>query len=284
MHSGDKNLLLEEPGNPGCPVKSFEIYVAKLNPQNEAFFQGPLRDRMHPHEKPWYRNQPTGVNTLAKMMKNISKAAGLSLEYTNHCVQGTATTNLHRAGFNLREIQSVTKHKNMESLTHYVEKPTLQKKMEMAAALSNFKQTSPIVESPQLHSPLSPPPPKISKLGPSTSSRNIVKCSTEATRTSLDDPYVVDNAEYDLSAEQDPTIGMQLMPHTSTPRSPNSSPEEFSTPPSSPWNSERVATAAPPATVQQMFQRIEKNTDSTAPGFQNSTFNHCTFNFTIKKN
>ena len=60
------------------------------------------------------------------MMKEISKEAGLSQTYTNHCVRATTCTVLQRAGASTREIMAVTqvtKHESsVRSYTHKLDK------------------------------------------------------------------------------------------------------------------------------------------------------------------
>ena len=62
------------------------------------------------------------------MMKDISAQAKLSKIYTNHQIRKTTATGLHRSGFSLQQIVNITKHKNLDSLKHYMEKPTLTEK------------------------------------------------------------------------------------------------------------------------------------------------------------
>ena len=116
-------IILSQTENAKCPVKSYKLYVSKLT-DLKAFFQKP-----NPYFKkitdPWYHKSPVGENTIGEFMKNISKNAGLSIIYTNHCVRGTTATAMHRSGYSLHDIAAVTKHKNIESLKFYLEQPTL---------------------------------------------------------------------------------------------------------------------------------------------------------------
>ncbi|XP_060793158.1 uncharacterized protein LOC132896388 isoform X3 [Neoarius graeffei] len=83
-------------GDEGCPVRSFKKYLEKLNPDCEALFQTPkLRA---PESGPWYRNMPCGINTLGSMMSTLSKKAGLSKPYTNHCLHATCVSILDIRG------------------------------------------------------------------------------------------------------------------------------------------------------------------------------------------
>ena len=119
----EQPILLSQDSN-RCPVKSFKMYLSKLTDLPDLF-QTPNSKYKYPHDK-WYKKTPVGENTIAQFMKEISKAAGLSTIYTNHCIRGTTATAMHRAGYSLHEIANVTKHKNIESLKYYLEKPTLE--------------------------------------------------------------------------------------------------------------------------------------------------------------
>ena len=81
-----------------------------------------------------------GVGTIGSFLSKISKASGLSYIYTNHCIQGTTATVLKRSGHTLEEIAHVLKHKNLESLKHYLDAPTLKDKENYSTSL--FKDTN----------------------------------------------------------------------------------------------------------------------------------------------
>ncbi len=55
------------PGNPNCPVASFESYISKLNPKCEAIWQRP-KDFV-------YEGDNVGKHLLGLMMTNIAKGA-----------------------------------------------------------------------------------------------------------------------------------------------------------------------------------------------------------------
>jgi len=75
------------PGNPRCPVMSFEKYILKLNRNSDDFWQKPATRRLMLEELCWYETVPVGVNTLASKMKTLSVEARLSTIYTNHCLR-----------------------------------------------------------------------------------------------------------------------------------------------------------------------------------------------------
>ena len=116
-----------------CPVKSFRKYVSALNPNCDAFFQ-----RTNPQFKDsgiWYQNAPLGKNKIALLMKTISKKAGLSKLYTNHCLRVTSVTVLSRNDVCAENICSVTGHQNVDSVRAYVEKPTDAQRFNMSRYL-----------------------------------------------------------------------------------------------------------------------------------------------------
>jgi len=54
------------PGNPKCPVLSFEKYIAKLNSKLDCFWQKPATKTVTEETVRWYENVPVGANTLTK--------------------------------------------------------------------------------------------------------------------------------------------------------------------------------------------------------------------------
>ena len=85
--------------------------------------------------------QVLGKHTLNEMMAVISKAAELSMIYTNHCVRSTVVTVLNEKGFDSNEIKSVTGHKRTESIERYNKRMRLDKKKELSNALTQSLST-----------------------------------------------------------------------------------------------------------------------------------------------
>ena len=121
----DHHIVSELPGNILCPVKSFKTYISLLNHKENAFFQKPNKNLNG------FQNSAIVKNTLGSFMKDISTAAKLSKEYTNHCIRKTTATAMKRSGFDMNEIRNVTKHKNLDSLKHYIGGPTYQEKKKL---------------------------------------------------------------------------------------------------------------------------------------------------------
>lgn len=121
----------------GCPVASFEKYISKLNPNNSALFQAPLKSAPCDSEKPWYKNAPLGEKQLGNFMSRLSLAAGLSRRYTNHSLRSTCITVLDESGFDSRDICNVSGHRNERSIRTYVGRPNDAKKQKLSDALSS---------------------------------------------------------------------------------------------------------------------------------------------------
>ena len=64
----------------------------------------------------WYDNMVVGECSLGETMKQISKQAGLSKDYTNHPIRATAITILNQSGFEARHIMSLSGHRSESSI------------------------------------------------------------------------------------------------------------------------------------------------------------------------
>ena len=97
-------------GESVCPVKSFKMYVSKLNP---ALFQRPKKNSREDAESldVWYDNQVVGLKTLTTKTKVISVRAGLLRVYTNHSIRAMSVTILDKCGFEACHIMSVSGHR-----------------------------------------------------------------------------------------------------------------------------------------------------------------------------
>ena len=59
-----------QPGD-NCQVRSFDLYISKLHPLCDAFFQRPA-SYIKGHSGKWFVNAPLDKNTIAEMMEKIS--------------------------------------------------------------------------------------------------------------------------------------------------------------------------------------------------------------------
>ena len=119
----------------GLGVKIYKFYCRKLNPNCSRLFQLPLR--IYKADGPWYKNSPIGKNTFGTIMKNISRKAGLSKEYTCHSVKASTITHLFHAGVSPQGICEITNHRNEASLKHYISSIPEDQKMDCARILTD---------------------------------------------------------------------------------------------------------------------------------------------------
>jgi hypothetical protein len=103
---------------PFCPVASFEKYLQHLNPQNVSTSKEDYDGRFWCLV--WQHGRRRKILYLGDMMKNISKQAGLSKQYTNHSIRATAVTILDKSGFGARHIMSVSGHRSESSIRSYI--------------------------------------------------------------------------------------------------------------------------------------------------------------------
>ncbi|XP_063443130.1 uncharacterized protein LOC134723448 [Mytilus trossulus] len=103
---------------PYCPVSSFELYVLKLNPENNRLWQRP-RSSFYSTDDTLYCHEPVGEKKLTVFMSDLSKSANLSQIYTNHSIRASGATILSKNMYGPAQIMAVTGHKSVQSLTVY---------------------------------------------------------------------------------------------------------------------------------------------------------------------
>ena len=130
--------IYEKRGSSMCPVKTFELYLSRLNPKNECLWQTPITNIT------WEdANENQSENKIGALMTTLSEKAKLSLHYANHCVRATVVTLLDNSGFEARHIMTVSGHKNTDSIQSYATTTSNAKKREMAESLSGVLCKSP---------------------------------------------------------------------------------------------------------------------------------------------
>ena len=77
--------------------------------QYENFY---LRPFANPKPNCWYTCQPIGKNTLANVLSEIAKKAGIDGRVTNHSLRATATSRLYNENFDEQLICEVTGHRS----------------------------------------------------------------------------------------------------------------------------------------------------------------------------
>lgn len=120
-----------------CPVKTFKLYMSKLHPDLDSFYQKPATHANVMSSNTWYTCRPVGVNTLSGFMKQISAKAGLSKVYTNHCIRATTSTVLSHAKINQNDT-AVTGHKYPKSLLPYVNSTSNARRKSTSAILHSY--------------------------------------------------------------------------------------------------------------------------------------------------
>ena len=135
------NFMPENKDDRMCPVRSFKMYLSHLHEENPYLWQTPNVNPKDPNSPIWYTKQHIGKNILGQFMTELSKNAGLSKSYTNHCIRVTGTSILSRCKYHDKEVMSITRHKSVQSLTVY-QRVQDKKKMEMASvSTSSLKKT-----------------------------------------------------------------------------------------------------------------------------------------------
>ena len=108
----EKDGRMYETKQAGDGYSAMKLYLEKINPGCQAFFQFPKRD-WQASDNVWYENRPLGVNKLGNMMREISQEAQLSRIYTNHSLRATAIT---QSRF-INHSQSEVKQNHTSSIT-----------------------------------------------------------------------------------------------------------------------------------------------------------------------
>ena len=118
-----------------CPVKIYELYLSKLNPDVDFLWQRPKLQIEDPHSY-WYDAAPVGCDPLNAAMRFISEKSQLSTINTNHCIRATVVTNLDQEGYEARDIMATTGHKSETSIRSYSKCPP-KKSCDMSDSLAN---------------------------------------------------------------------------------------------------------------------------------------------------
>ncbi len=156
-----ESRIYELPGNPACPVRAFEKFVSKLNPDLDDLWQRPL-EQFVTESTCWYYRMPISIGNLAGFMTKISKSAGLSVAYTNHCIRSTHISILDENDFSVGQIMRSTGHKSESSIKSYANRLSDKKKRKISDALS----TAVGLETPKPAAALGAPPPMLALPAP----------------------------------------------------------------------------------------------------------------------
>ena len=143
-HENTFNGTMHKYSNLGekCPVAIFKLYLSKLNPKCNRFWQHPANLSNSDY---CYSSRPIGINEIAKFMKKISHRCSLSRIYTNHCLRCTCITyhclrctciTLLGEQFLENEIKNISGHRSISCLGIY-KKISQQRKKCMSTFLSS---------------------------------------------------------------------------------------------------------------------------------------------------
>ena len=124
-----------ETGSELCPVNSYNMYISKLNPKQNAFWQRP-KDKFNVSDDVWYTNAPLGAKTLGNLMATLSSKYQLSQRYTNHCIRVTSMQALDDANIEGRHIVRISGHKNEHSIKSYARTLSSSRKRNISSILS----------------------------------------------------------------------------------------------------------------------------------------------------
>ena len=99
-------------GGDRCPAKHFTKYVS-LRPMHTSTPDSPfyLAVANKPDNNIRYKNQPLGVNTLAKFMKSMAHKAGILGHKTNHSARKTMVTRLIQSNIHPLHVAQLSGHK-----------------------------------------------------------------------------------------------------------------------------------------------------------------------------
>ena len=112
-----------------CIVKILDKYLSLLPPKPKAFYLRPVKSVPNIVGTPWFVNVPIGINnTLKLVIPNLSKEAGLSVNYTNHSLRATSATRMYTQNIPEKIIAEMTGHRSLAGLRAYENTTTLQKK------------------------------------------------------------------------------------------------------------------------------------------------------------
>lgn len=128
----DENIMFAQPGSERCPLASFKQYISLLSDKIPWLFQKPNV------RKNKFDAQPVGKHPLNNMMATISESAGLSKRYTNHNIRRTSGNAMQKGGAAAPRIAHHLRQKNIQSMMHYLDMPTIEEKQENAQLLFNY--------------------------------------------------------------------------------------------------------------------------------------------------
>lgn len=237
----EKNIMLAQPGGAKCPVKSFKLYVSKLNPKLDCFFQRPNVHMLNPTTGHWYDNMAFCKGQIQDFMKHIEAAGGLSQPYTNHSIRNTTCTAMGDGNHPVQDIAKVLNQGNVESVRSYLGRPTMKKKIGFNKTLAAYS-----------HEDENNPPPIQKQQAP----KELLSTISEAPRSTV--PNLEEEGPSSVSVPpKSPTVNVNL---------------PLAIPTFDPNKENQVSTQ----NVSNTFSQISNNPPSL---FHEAVFHNCTINF-----
>ena len=146
--------LLYSPGGNHCVVCVLDAYIQKLPESPDDFYLRPLLKT--PHSGPRYACAKVGVNTLKKILPDLSKEAGVGVHYTNHSLRATAITRMYEGGVPENLISEKSGHKSIKALRSY-ESTSIQQEKGAGSMISGEASSGDLSVMPTLPPATIPP-------------------------------------------------------------------------------------------------------------------------------
>ena len=70
-----------------CPIQTWKLYTAKLNPNSTSLWQKPRQGLINNIDAYWYEDRNVGCDMLERFIKlSLAKSVTLEGYYTNHSI------------------------------------------------------------------------------------------------------------------------------------------------------------------------------------------------------
>ncbi len=94
-------------------VRIYEKYVnllLKESKHSALYKYSASKRQMSPSQ--WFADKPVGINSIKKVVKQLTEAAGLNGKYSNHSLRVTCAMRIFAAGVEEQVIKNLTGHKS----------------------------------------------------------------------------------------------------------------------------------------------------------------------------
>ena len=285
LYKDDNNkLIVEQPGNPRCPVASFEKYLARIDHSIDVLFQQPKKNIHLKDTEIWYHKKVVRKETISTWLKTISTESKCSQIYTNHCLRKTTANSMKksRKNYSIPTIASVLGHHNYQSLESYVEEPDDEERIDFCDSLFDYTGANENEESSLNNAddfnPPSPPKKKLKLQRKKKENPTSTATAPNPNGTKIPTVNEADNIDGVMNEQGDQNVEnmdpaeenqMQIVPLEPNFNEINENLE--------------MSIKLPKENNTRMEQINQMNTNMTMSKipniFGNSTFNNCTINF-----